>query len=159
MKGTTSALRLLFELGLGSDYAGEFFKVDGDGEYIYIFDAFALVNFLLCSATSGATKIGTSTPVMRHNCGRQFEAALTILQPTILICQGACVANWLKTVFEVRNGRIEKGALNSEVLEFTHPSSQENANNWGWNDHIPYLLSTVKPVLEATLRRHEIEYR
>lgn len=91
---------------------------------------------------------------MRKNCSRHFQAAITILQPTILVCQGAGVANWLKTAFYVRGDRIQKGELDIQVLEFTHPSSQGNANNWGWNDHTPYLLGTVEPRVKEALRFH-----
>jgi hypothetical protein len=108
MKGTTSLLRLLFERGLGKNHEGEFIRVNG--AETHLFDAFALVNFLLCSATAGGKK-GDSTPIMRKNCGRHFQAAITILQPTILVCQGAGVANWLKTAFDVRGGRIQKGRI------------------------------------------------
>jgi uracil-DNA glycosylase len=150
MKGTTSLLRLLFERELGKNHEGEFIRVNG--AETHPFDAFALVNFLLCSATAGGKK-GDSTPIMRKNCGRHFQAAITILQPTILVCQGAGVANWLKTAFDVRGGRIQKGELDIQVLEFTHPSSQGNANNWGWNDRTPYLLGTVEPRVKEALKK------
>ncbi len=157
MKGTTSLLRLLFERGLGKNHEGEFIRVNG--AETHLFDAFALVNFLLCSATAGGKK-GDSTPIMRKNCGRHFQAAITILQPTILVCQGAGVANWLKTAsaFDVRpigagRGRIQKGELDIQVLEFTHPAARGN-NNWGWNDRTPYLLGTVEPRVKEALRFH-----
>lgn len=49
MRGTTSALRILFGNGLGADWEGEFVTTV-NGERFHVFDAFALVNVLLCSA-------------------------------------------------------------------------------------------------------------
>ncbi|OBB15860.1 hypothetical protein A5662_06465 [Mycobacteriaceae bacterium 1482268.1] len=49
MKGTTSALRLIFGKGLGPDYGGEWVS-PANGEPFHIFDGFALVNRLLCYA-------------------------------------------------------------------------------------------------------------
>ena len=48
MKGCTSILRLLFDHPLGSDHQGEFVQLNGTPTHL--FDCFALVNFLLCSA-------------------------------------------------------------------------------------------------------------
>jgi hypothetical protein len=82
-----------------------------------------------------------------------FPRAITILQPTFLVCQGAGVAKWLKTAFDVRDGRIQKGELDIQVLEFTHQSSQGIANNRGGNDRTPYLLGTVEPRVKEALKK------
>ena len=50
MKGTTSALRLIFGIPLGTDHHSEFLSIEG--QRVHIFDAFALVNYLLCSSNS-----------------------------------------------------------------------------------------------------------
>ncbi len=50
MRGTANVLRLLFGIPLGADHNSEFMMIEG--ERIHIFDAFALVNYLLCSAVS-----------------------------------------------------------------------------------------------------------
>jgi hypothetical protein len=66
MKGTTSLLRLWFGLGLGKDYRDEFIRVNDDN--VHIFDAFSLVNFLMCTATDGGKK-GKSRDAMQYHCG------------------------------------------------------------------------------------------
>src|SRR3954470_7983728 len=76
MRGCTNLLRLIFGVGLGSDYAGEFLVVDD--KRVHVFECFALVNFLLCSAVAigcgGVVseqlggKPGRSTKTMRTNC-------------------------------------------------------------------------------------------
>ena len=82
MRGTTSLLRLIFGLGLGTNHEDEFLQLGSEG--VHIFDCFALMNFLLCSAVtvSGGTgrpqrggKPGRSTGTMRHKCARHFRAA------------------------------------------------------------------------------------
>lgn len=54
MKGTTSILRLLFGKKPGSDHEGEFVKVEGKD--LHIFDCYALVNLLRCSAVEASAR-------------------------------------------------------------------------------------------------------
>jgi len=68
MRGTTSALRTILGDGPGADHEGEFVHTV-DGERFHVFDAFALVNVLLCSAGPPAS-MGRSTTTMRRNCLR-----------------------------------------------------------------------------------------
>jgi len=153
MRGTTSVLRLLFGLSLGSDHADEYIAVNGSP--VHIFDAFALVNYLLCSATDG-NRIGKSTRTMQRNCAGHFRTAINILQPTILVCQGIGVRNWLANAFAVDSiqcglERIKTDVLDTLVLDLTHPSSR-SPTNWGWNDHTDYLLNTVQALVGEALR-------
>ncbi len=98
MKGCTSLLRLLFGKDLGSDYEGE--SVELGGTRIHIFDCFALVNFLLCSALPRGSicsdelilrggKRGEATRIMQRHCARHFGATLERLEPTIIVVQRA----------------------------------------------------------------------
>ncbi|MEX0741978.1 MAG: hypothetical protein WD079_04215, partial [Phycisphaeraceae bacterium] len=57
MRGTTSALRVLFGNGLGAVWEEEF-VLDEDGDGFHVFDAFALVNVLLCSAHPPDSSVG-----------------------------------------------------------------------------------------------------
>ena len=93
MRGTTTALRLLLGSGLGSDYEGEFVRPI-KGQPFHLFDGFALVNRLLCSAGPPGGSQGRPTSTMARNCGIHFAATLSILEPTIVILQGAKVAKW-----------------------------------------------------------------
>ena len=68
MRGTTSVLRLLFGIPLGSDHTEEFLQFTPKNTF-HLFDACALVNYLLCSAVSkDEGRRGKSTPIMRSNC-------------------------------------------------------------------------------------------
>lgn len=68
MRGTTSALRVMFGKGLGHDGAGEWVHPE-NGRPFHIFDGFALVNRLLCFAGPP----GTSQGVLRRRCSATAE--------------------------------------------------------------------------------------
>lgn len=152
MRGTTSILRLLFGLGLGSAYQDEFITVGA--ETVHIFDAFALVNFLLCSATDG-TKRGRSTRTMQSNCTGHFRNTVEILKPTFIVCQGKGVRKWMSMAFEFQRVGPELEILNlqqdrSIVLTLAHPSAHFPMN-WGANDRTPYLVEKVQPLVQEAL--------
>ena len=86
MRGTTSALRAVLGKGLGANWDEEFIVLGG--RRVHIFDAFALVNVLLCAAGSAGSGRGASTRIMRRNCLMYFEATLEILAPTLVLLQG-----------------------------------------------------------------------
>ena len=173
MRGTTSLLRLAFGLGLGSDHASEFLYLS-EGR-VHIFDAFALVNFLLCSAVplgsaapssafdaerfKGAGQ-GCSTAEMQRNCARHFRETLRILEPTLVVAQGAGVRSWLKQSFEINAlnpAPLEALRIDSQwvpLLGLTHPSAHF-PGNWGANDRTPYLLEIVAPAVALALGRQD----
>jgi hypothetical protein len=157
MRGTTSLLRLLFGREPGRDYEGEWLALDGGR--IHVFDAFALTNFLLCSAISGdeggiGSKRGRSTAAMQRNCSRHFAAVVEILEPSVVVAQGAGVRTWMAPLLD----RVTSIATNLErvvlsghhclLASFTHPSVP-SALNWGTDERRPYLLNVVVPTVEA----------
>jgi len=150
MKGTTSLLRVWFGLGLGKDHRDEFIRVND--ENVHVFDAFSLVNFLMCTATDGGRK-GKSTDTMQHHCGGHFKRIINILKPTLLVCQGDRVSQWVREALGPQGGRIRTSTLDTRVLEFSHPAAW-GEKNWGWNATTRYLLGTVEPAV--TRVRHEV---
>jgi hypothetical protein len=153
MKGTTSLLRLWLGRGLGKEYGDEFIRVNQ--EKVHIFEAFSLVNFLMCTATDRGRK-GKSTDAMQYHCGGHFKKVINILKPTLLVCQGDRVSQWVRETCGVtrvgpQEGRIRTSTLDTRVLEFSHPAAW-GEKNWGWNDRTPYLLETVEPAVV----RHEV---
>lgn len=163
MRATTSLLRLLLGRGLGSDYAGEF--IDLAGKSIHLFEAFALVDFLLCSAvtepeppTFRGGQRGRSTRVMREHCAEHVRKALEILKPTVVVAQGRLVHRWLGMVWDAVEPahrtlpleRVRLGQRSMLLASFVHPAAP-TADNWGMNCHQPYLLKTVRPTV-AVLR-------
>ncbi len=158
MKGTT--LTLLELLGLEFDAGGGSEMLD---EKIHIFDAFALVNFLLCSAletprpgtgpefTGGGQ--GRSSAVMRRNCSEYFIKTLEILEPTVVVLQGKGTRSWVASALGLaREGQIvERVAIGrmKDVMLFslTHPSAHEP---FGYRStKSPYFTSVARPALQA----------
>src|SRR5437870_8620480 len=148
MRGT-NVLRLLLSIPPGTDHESEFIQIDG--ERVHFFDAFALVNYLLCSAVENDGKTrGLATPTMMKNCQHHFREALRILEPSVIIVQGKTFWPWVRSAFdsvthqahEVHTARL--GSMQTFVASFTHPSARY-PHNWGTNDQTPYLLQTVAP--------------
>jgi hypothetical protein len=162
MRGCTSVLRLLFDKHAGSDYSGEF--VDPDGARVHVFDYFALVNFLLCSAVPAESidkslslggRPGRSTPTMHRNCARHFRTQLELLEPTIIVVQGRGVLRWMIIAFDGLSDEvvqaIQINGRATRVLAFTHPSAH-GKYNWGRNDSTPYLRNVVAPKVQRVLQ-------
>ena len=157
MRGTTSALRVIFGKGLGADYDGEW-VYPANGNPFHIFDGFALVNRLLCFAGPPRSRQGRATRTMVGNCGSHLTATLSILQPTILILQGRAVTTWTNTI--LTPGRPYTPYLNEAhlgqhrlvVCTFSHPSAR-GLLRWGDNLKAPYLDDVVEPTLREALRR------
>jgi hypothetical protein len=157
MSGTTFALRSAFGLGFDdTSRATEFIQVGK--EKVHIFHAFALVDFLLCSAISEDKKTkDLSTHEMSDNCTPHFRRALEILEPNLLIGQGQGTAKWMAQA-GFGSGSIsqnpEKIVVNGSecvLLSFYHPSARFPLN-WGINAKGKYLLEVVRPRIENAVR-------
>lgn len=157
MRGTTSALRVIFGKGLGTRYEDEIITPT-NGRPFHIFDGFALVNRLLCSAGPQGSSEGHPTPTMFANCADHFGATLRILEPTLVILQGGKVDGRTRSMFERRRSFSEhlhdarfdgKPVL---LCTFTHPSAH-GALRWGDSLEAPYLTDVVVPTLEEAVRR------
>jgi hypothetical protein len=151
MRGTTSALRVIFGAGLGADWEGEFIQTP-QGDRFHVFDAFALVNVLLCSAGPEGRSIGRSTNVMRSNCSRHFAASMQILEPTLMVLQGHGVLRWVAPVLgsmEELAPSLSEARLAGRrtlVCRFSHPSAHPPLR-WGDRLDAPYLREVVEPTL------------
>jgi hypothetical protein len=160
MKGTTSVLRLMIGRQPGSDYKGELVRL-GDAD-VHLFEAFALTNFLLCSAISDGerdtgSKRGKSTTTMQRNCAGHFREAMRILEPTVIIAQGKGVRDWMARVVDRARPlapNVELGTIAGRdclIGSFAHPSVP-SGDNWGTDDRRPYLLNVVAPAVTRIRR-------
>lgn len=153
MRGTTSALRVLFGKGLSHEWLSEFLLAE-NGEGFHVFDAFALVNVLLCSAHPPNSGTGSSTDVMRSNCLQHFRETLGILEPTVLIMQGMGVQSWLRAVIEAEDevtSHISRVTITGRAMlaaRFSHPAAHGDLR-WGDRLDSRYLLEVVEPTLRA----------
>jgi hypothetical protein len=157
MRGTTSALRVIFGKGIGTEHDDEFVR-PVRGRPFHIFDGFALVNRLLCSASPEGSSEGRSTRTMQRNCLEHFRATMDILEPTLVILQGIGVARWSREVF-VPTRRYSDHLAEADndgrrvlVCAFSHPSARE-PYRWGADLDAPYLRHVVVPTLRRALRR------
>lgn len=162
MVGVTQALRTLHGLGLADDPDGEWLDLGGP-EPVHLFDTFALVNARLCSSTANnpktdqPTSTSAPTPVMSKNCSRHLRATLEVLDPTLIIVQGAKVWPLLTRYGVVEAGEMLTPTLYRAIVSgrptlvalFTHPSAYGD-QNWG-RPTTPYLTDTVVPTLQKAV--------
>lgn len=151
MRGTTSALRVLFGKAPGADWDEEFIQTP-EGDRFHIFDAFALVNVLLCSAGPEGLATGRSTKLMRSTCLRHFAASMEILEPTIMVLQGHGVQRWIAPVLgsmEEHTPHLSEARLAGSrilVCRFSHPAAHPPLG-WGNRVDASYLRQVVEPTL------------
>jgi hypothetical protein len=157
MRGTTSALRVIFGKGLGADHAEEW-VTPVNGHSFHLFDGFALVNRLLCSAGPADSSQGRSTRTMRDRCLEHFTATLKILDPTVVVLQGTAVGRWSSDVLvptRVLGPNLYAADFNGRqvlVCAFSHPAAHGGLR-WGDSLSAPYLIDTVVPTLRNALSR------
>ena len=163
MRGTTSILRLLLDRCPGTDDEGERLFGEDKGT-AHIFDGFALVNALLCSAVKkppegGKAGKGASSPLMRKNCARHFRRTMEILEPTVIVAEGQGVWSWIggplglgskpTSVYEgpaiLEVARIAGERV--DILTFNHPSAGGQSAWWGRLIDSPYLKEVVEPTI------------
>ncbi|MFC0505715.1 hypothetical protein [Micromonospora costi] len=153
MKGVANALRLALGREPGDDRKGEHLRVDGLGRPVHIFDAFALGNLRLCSATVGGDMKSLSNPTMSRNCLPHLAATIKILEPTLCIVQGVQVHKTLTEVMSSRRSlaphleQVRLAGVDTLVADFTSPSAW-GTQGWGGLTH-SYLRGTVAPALRV----------
>lgn len=161
MKGTTSLLRLLLRRAVGDDELGE--KLFPNHS-IHIFEGFALVNYLLCSAVEHGVQRrtghpqgsrGKSSASMQKHCADHFLRAVEILDPTIIVLQGFGVRNWIGKALRLQRHErlieeINFGGTIRTVMTFMHPSAP-SSGWWGNSLKSKYLQRTVIPTVQTFL--------
>jgi hypothetical protein len=156
MRGTTSALRIIFGKGLGVGHDEEFVHPVNAADSFHLYDGFALVNRLLCSASPPSSSKGTSSPTMRHHCEDHFAQTLKILEPTLVVVQGRSVETWTKDLLVPtrRHGdhvyEADRDGQRAVVCVFSHPAAH-GPQRWGDSLSAPYLTQIVVPTLTKAL--------
>ena len=160
MKGVASTLRLLLGRDLGDDDEGE--RLLGG----HIFDGFALVNYLLCTAlaevrgkNSRFSGKGYSSPRMQRNCARHFLRTMEVLEPTVIVVHGLALRRWIGNALPLPppEGEIaemvEISGRPVDLLTFAHPSAGGHSGWWGTTPRTRYLRKTVAPAIRDFRRR------
>ncbi len=145
MRGVTFALRLAFGLPVDADTEHIQFA---DGTSTHLFDAYAMTNLLLCSAVDHGTAKSRATSTMRKSCSRHLRESLEILQPTLVISQGAGLDNTLLSTFGVTKS-VAPNVVACELagnrfawVSLRHPSR----GNWS-SLKCAYLHDVVVPAI------------
>jgi hypothetical protein len=153
LKGVASALRLAVGREPGSDCEGEQLGSADLRPPIHLFDAYAMANLRLCSATVGGETRSLSNPTMSRNCLPHLAATIKILEPTLCIVQGVEVYKMLTGLMSSRRRlarHVEQTRLagvDTLVAAFTHPSAR-GVQRWGGLTN-SYLREEVAPALRA----------
>ncbi|MEW2475124.1 hypothetical protein AB0875_15160 [Micromonospora gifhornensis] len=156
MQGVTSALRLALGRAPGSDRAGEQLRLSDGGKPAHVFDAYAMANLRLCSATAGEEKKSLSNRTMSRNCLPHLTATVKILKPTLCIVQGVEVYQTLADVLTARKQvapqleRARLAGVDTLIAAFTNPSAR-GVQRWAGLTN-SYLHATVAPALRAAHR-------
>lgn len=151
MKGVTLALRLAFGLPL-EDTDAETLEF-ADGTTARLLSCYAMTNLLMCSAVDTGTMQSRQTAVMRANCARHLVAAVKILQPTLVISQGAKLESTLRVSLGVKATLTPNLAeCNLQGNRFVWAQLHHPTRNWSALTH-PYLHEVVVPTIkEARVR-------
>jgi hypothetical protein len=151
MRGTVSALRIVAGREPGPDRDGEWLDV-GDGQ-VHLFDAYAMANVRLCSATVKGTTESRATRTMTENCIGHLVETVRVLEPRLCIVQGVPVAAALRSVstelerISPNLARVRLGGAKMLLATFTHPSAKRTEYHWGRLTTVPYLHEVVVPTL------------
>jgi hypothetical protein len=158
MKGTTSALRLLFGREPGDDRDGEILDLTNAG-FQHVMACYALVNMRLCSAVLAGTTKSAATEVMSANCLKHLTATVRALDPSVCVLQSSQIRQAIDPVVErldhVGEGLpleyADFGGVDTLIASFPHPYQQgrNSALSWGSSASTPYLNAVVAPTLRA----------
>lgn len=128
----------------------------------HMFNMYAQVNFLLCSAVADQRQ-SRSSKLMRSSCAEHYWETLKILQPTILVVQGKGRFRGVVDELGIRTnweretetwGRFRGDGLEFVTCDFTHPSARSK----GWvTPNQQYFQSHVAPTMDTVLRHLELD--
>lgn len=158
MKGTTSTLRSIWNIPVGTDAEGEYLHTT------HLFDTFALVNSLMCSCVSkhpsSTSGQGAASWPMYMNCGNHLRTILEILDPTVIVVQNvSTMASAFKNIYGIRSPYhvidrrralsvdIEHNNRKVKCFFFAHPSASGIYGWWGQSLQHDYLTNIVSPWL------------
>jgi hypothetical protein len=154
MQGVTFALRLAFGHPVDEDIERIQFA---DGSSVHLFEAYAMTNLLLCSAVTEGTTKSQSTTVMKQSCSRHLRATIGILQPTLVISQGAGLGNTLRATLGVTEWNTPYIATcNLDGNRFVWVSLKHPSRG-NWHSLECWYLHAV--VVPAITQAHELALR
>ena len=153
MRGSALALRYLIRGDVGEDH--EDCITTSDGMKVSIYDCFALINYLMCSATKIGSRRGKSTAEMKRNCSENFKAAIELLKPNVLIMQGRSYYSYVADALD-----LPKDADDSRIFSFCLPTALEPTHYAVLNHpsaRPPYGWSSIKNMYYQKVVQHRLK--
>ncbi|MDT2008756.1 hypothetical protein FXW78_39625 [Rhodococcus opacus] len=158
MNGVILALRYALGLRIGIDPKREFVPIVNADRPAHVLLCYALINARLCSATpQPGVRRSAGVPRMTSNCFSHLEAAVRILQPTLVVIQGKGL--WPEIEAALRDPKRADprlplkhatiGGVETMVAHFSHPTAQDFS--WAEPNH-RYLQEEVVPTLRTAVR-------
>jgi hypothetical protein len=169
MKGTTDVLRIFFRKYLGTDSDSEYLTFS-NGKNCHMFDAFSLVNYLLCSVQKGDKGMTrNSTSIMKTNCQQHFRKVVEILEPNIIIVQDK--SSWRTVEKSFENIKymsyrypVGQAVINGDTVFIAlllYPSARNNGNKFNWESsaYFGYKFNFVNPAISLIQKNIGLPYR
>lgn len=155
MRGVLFTLQLAYGLSVGESGATHL-PSGTKGAPPHLFEAYAMVNMLWCSAVKTGGMSSRSTGMMRASCARHMRATIDILKPTLVVSQGTALDETLRSSLGVRepiNENIAQCELDGQ--RFVWSSLRHPTLNWHSTKY-PYFDQVVRPTI-AQARRLALE--
>lgn len=146
MRGVLFTLQLAFGLPVGEAGATHL-PISADGNNPHLFESFAMVNLLWCSAVKKGSMSSRSTGMMRASCARHMRATVGILKPNLVISQGSRLDETLRSslgVTEPVDEAIARCDLDGQ--SFVWASLRHPTRSWH-STKLPYFDEVVRPTL------------
>jgi len=145
MRGVLFALQLAYGLHVG-EMGDTHLPLVGKAP-VHLFEAFAMVNLLWCSAVKKGTMSSRSTGMMRASCARHMRATIDILKPTLVMSQGVGLDETLRASLGVRepiNAHLATCDLDGN--QFVWASLKHPTLSWHSTKYA-YFKEVVKPTI------------
>ncbi len=145
MRGVGYAQRLAYGIPLA--YDDERMWLDTNNGRVHLLDSYAMANLALCSAVLKGKTTSKCTNTIKNNCLPHLVATMDILEPTLVISQGAKLPEHLNREFntlERHTPNLATCKLNGRV--FIWVSLYHPTRNWEWLSR-EYLHDTVVPAI------------
>jgi hypothetical protein len=123
----------------------------------HLFEEYAMVNMLSCSAVKTGGMSSRSTGMMRTSCARHMRATIDTLKPTLVVSQGTGLDETLRSSLEVRKPINENVALcELDGQRFVWSSLRHPTLSWHSTKY-PYFDKVVRPtIMESRLLALEL---
>lgn len=149
MRGVLFTLQLAYGLPVGESGATKLPSAT-EAASPHLFEAYAMVNMLWCSAVKTGSMSSRSTGMMRASCARHMRATIDILQPTLVISQGTGLDETLRSSLGVREPINENVALcELDGQRFVWSSLRHPTLSWHSTKY-PYFDEVVRPTIEKS---------